>query len=132
VGQWIAEQQPRVQGLAYSAPIYDDVTKATEAPYPAACVRSENNGCRCYSQQGTRLDVPLELCGQIIERGFFVAWKPLQKAGPGDGRYDGREAAGVPAVPMAWRPVEGDRAPETRQGGAIRFDEPASVKDRKG
>lgn len=68
---WMAARQPRVQGFAYTAPAYDDVTRPVRAPYPAACV-SARTKCRCYSQQGTRLDVPKDTCEQIADRGFFV------------------------------------------------------------
>jgi len=65
---------PRVPGLAYTAPVYDDVTKPTRAPYPAACIDLPSKGCRCYSQQATRLDVPAPMCKQIAPTGFFMAW----------------------------------------------------------
>lgn len=34
--EWIAAQRPRVEGLAYTAPVYDDVTKPVRAPYPVS------------------------------------------------------------------------------------------------
>ena len=70
---WIAEHKPRVDGLAYTAPVYDDVTKPVRAPYPAACIASKAR-CSCYSEQATRLDMSDQLCRQIVERGFYVAW----------------------------------------------------------
>lgn len=109
---WIAEQQPRIAGLAYSAPTYDDVTKPTEAPFPAACIKSADR-CRCYSQQATVLDVPSDLCGQIVARGFFVAWKrPVERPaayGQGGGRgatgdLPVMEAGGSGPVTETWRP----------------------------
>lgn len=71
--QYIAQFQPRLQGLEYTAPVYDDVTKPVRAPYPAACIRSKTR-CQCYSQQGTHLDVPKDLCEGISAGGFFMAW----------------------------------------------------------
>ena len=44
-------------------------------PVPAACV-SMRGVCRCYSQQGTRLQVNLEQCQQIVQNGFFLAFDP--------------------------------------------------------
>ena len=86
--QWLAHFQPRVHGLAYTAPVYDTVTQPVRAPYPAACVQSPSKGCRCYSQQATRLDVPKALCMSLSEGGFFIAWG------------DGVQSAGVlPAQP---------------------------------
>ena len=71
--QWLADRTPRVPALQYTAPVYDEVTKPVTAPYPAACA-SMGTKCRCYSQQGTILDVPKDTCESIIERGFFVDW----------------------------------------------------------
>lgn len=70
---YVAQHQPRVAGLAYTAPVYDDVVRPVRAPYPAACVANKSR-CQCYSEQGTRLDMPPELCRSMVEKGFYVAW----------------------------------------------------------
>lgn len=70
---------PRVPGLPHTAPRYDGVTEATVAPYPAACVASVSL-CRCFTQQGTRLQVPADLCKQIVAGGFFMDWEPPARA----------------------------------------------------
>ena len=87
--EYLAAFVPRVEGLAYTAPVYDEVTRPTEAPYPAACIYSESKPCRCFSQQGTRLEMPKDLCVSIADGGFFVAWSqkvaaaiPLSSPGP--------------------------------------------------
>ncbi|MES2092121.1 MAG: zonular occludens toxin domain-containing protein [Pseudomonadota bacterium] len=69
----VESYRPRVLGLAYTAPAYDEVTRPVRAPIPAACVSSKNR-CQCYTQQGTKLEVPAALCAGIVEGGFFVAW----------------------------------------------------------
>jgi len=67
---------PRVQGLPHTAPVYDDVTRPIEAPYPAACLNMPSkHRCTCYTQQATKLDVPPQICEQIAAGGFFLAWK---------------------------------------------------------
>lgn len=71
--QYLAQFEPRVTGLHYTAPVYDEVTKPTIAPYPAACV-SMGDKCGCYSQQGTRLETPKDLCLSVVAGGFFVPW----------------------------------------------------------
>lgn len=71
---YIALQVPRVPGFAYTAPVYDQVTQVTEAPYPAACVKSSSR-CTCYSQQATVLEVGDAICAQIVAKGFFLGWK---------------------------------------------------------
>lgn len=72
--EYVASYQPRVPGLEFTAPIYDEVTRPTVAPYPAAAVQLGNE-CRAYTQQGTRLDMPQDLCQDIVARGFFITWE---------------------------------------------------------
>jgi zona occludens toxin len=65
---------PRVEGFAHSAPRYDETTRAVLAPYPAACVNMGKR-CECYTQQATRLPVPLATCLSIVKAGFFIDWE---------------------------------------------------------
>lgn len=72
----------RVPGLPQTAPIYDEVTKPSLAPYPAACLASKAR-CQCYTQQATRIDTPDQLCREIAAGGFFVGWTlPAAQAVP--------------------------------------------------
>ena len=71
--EYVAQFQPRVSGLAYTAPVYDEVTKPVRAPYPAACVQGKSR-CQCYTQQGTKLETDKALCEGIVAGGFFMAW----------------------------------------------------------
>lgn len=73
VAQYVEQFQPRVAGLAYTAPAYDDITRPVSAPYPAACV-SMGDKCKCYTTQGTALETGKDLCRQIVSGGFYVAW----------------------------------------------------------
>lgn len=70
---WIEQQTPRLEGLPFTAPAYDNVTQPTRAPYPAACVMSKSR-CQCYTQQATKLTMSDDLCRQIAQNGFFKAW----------------------------------------------------------
>lgn len=72
--QYLARYDARVEGLDYTAPAYDDLTKPVVAPFPAACVAAGDR-CVCYSQQATVLEVGPDLCRSIVQRGFFVAWR---------------------------------------------------------
>ena len=82
VEEYALAYRARVPGLAHTAPIYDDVTKPVEAPYPAACV-SMKGTCRCYSQQATKLAVASDVCEQIVAGGYFVGWsRPVVQAVP--------------------------------------------------
>jgi hypothetical protein len=93
--EWVAEYQPRVEGLAYTAPVYDEVTKPVRAPYPAACLASKAR-CGCYTDQGTRLDMPDTLCRQIVERGFYVAWDASRGHSGGSGPAERSTAVARP------------------------------------
>lgn len=68
--QYIEAYQPRIAGLYHTAPRYDQVTTPTRAPFPDACLATSRS-CKCYSNQGTQLDVPNDLCRQIVDKGFF-------------------------------------------------------------
>lgn len=86
--QYVEQHRPRIEGLAYSAPVYDEKTKPVHVPYPAACIQSATR-CSCYTQQATRLDVTDQLCKTIVQGGFFIAWdtsgnavQKIQQAAP--------------------------------------------------
>jgi len=81
VGQYVAAYAPRLAGLAYTAPVYDEVTKPTRAPVPAACVRGRDR-CVCYSQDGTRLAMEPYLCSSIVDNGYFVPFDVKGANGP--------------------------------------------------
>lgn len=70
---YVASFQPRIEGLAYTAPRYDDQTKPVTVPYPAACIKMAKR-CECYTQQATKLPVPESLCLQIVKGGYFNDW----------------------------------------------------------
>lgn len=109
--EYVQQYTPRVAGLDYTAPIYDELTKPKRVPVPAACVTFKD-GCKCYTQQGTRLAVEKAQCGQIVQDGFFMAFDPdgeaarpvqQQTAAPAP------VAAAVPepvAAPVAAQPVQ--------------------------
>lgn len=95
--EYVDQFEPRVTGLAYTAPVYDEVTKPVEAPYPAACI-ADAKRCQCYTQQATRIDVPAAICRQVAEGGFFVAWAKPGAAGQASRPYGVIEAPGAPVA----------------------------------
>lgn len=106
--QYLDERMPRIEGLAHTAPVFDQVTEPSRAPYPAACVEMSGT-CRCYTDQGTRLDTPGGICRQIVANGYFVEWETDRKE---SGRRDERRVSdGRPADRIT---VEPDR-----KGGSI-------------
>jgi len=96
--EYVASYVPRVPGLQYTAPAYDELTKPSRVPVPAACVQIRG-GCECWTQQGTHLETTQQICDQVVKRGFFEAFDA-------DGRMarnqERMQAASQPAsVPVA-------------------------------
>lgn len=83
---------PEVDGFPWSAPMYREAfSDVQDWPKPSACYTSERTGCRCFTQQGTPLDVPDEMCLAIVSGGFFdhtrpVAGRDSSLGGEGGGR----------------------------------------------
>lgn len=90
VSEYAALHRPRVEGLQYTAPVYDQVMQVQSAPVPVGCLASIAK-CRCYTEQGTPLGVPKDLCEKIAESGYFQFWRPsgsTQGGSQGRGRPD--------------------------------------------
>lgn len=75
---YLAMQTPRVTGLPQSAPRYDALTAPVRVPVPAMCVqigsvRSESGhvDCKCFTQQGTPMGVPFNMCLEFARNGYF-------------------------------------------------------------
>lgn len=102
---YIASYHPRIEGLPHTAPRYDELTKPTEVPRPAACV-SMGARCGCYTQQGTPIQMPDNLCRQIVKHGYFQEFQTgpqdkLQGGNPGQGltNVQGARQEGASARP---------------------------------
>jgi zona occludens toxin len=74
---FVYSNTPRVAGLPHTAPKYDELTKPNRVPVPAACIQRGRldgpNGvtCKCYSQQGTAMGVPIDMCMAFARDGYF-------------------------------------------------------------
>lgn len=65
--------KPRIKGLAHTAPAYDELTKPQRAP-KTICIRvhrSSGSMCNCFTEQATRLQVPLNRCSNIVDNGLY-------------------------------------------------------------
>lgn len=99
--EWIAERVPRVPDIPSSAPMYDDLTKPVSYPKfyciatrdetllerhaQAMTIQTRNGvreGCRCNTQQGSRLNVSFEFCMNVVQNGYFDPAKPDIQAQP--------------------------------------------------
>ena len=75
---FLERHQPRIEGLDWTAPVYDEVREVKTFPRPQ-CMRSERTQvCNCYTQQATPLEVPPEVCNNIVDGGWF---NPYQEEG---------------------------------------------------
>lgn len=79
--RYLQDRVPRVHGLAHTAIAYDELTKPTQVPYPAGCVRSAAKGCKCFTDQATPLAVPSDLCEAIVAGGYFVDFRKESERG---------------------------------------------------
>jgi hypothetical protein len=75
MAHYVQMNTPRIDGLAQTAPKYDELTKPTRVPVPAACIQVADK-CRCFSQQGTSLDVKYSMCIEFARNGFFQEFDP--------------------------------------------------------
>lgn len=67
---------PRVSGLPQTAPKYDQLTVPVRVPVPAACIQRGDIqkgqvSCKCYTQQGTPMQVEFNMCIEFAQHGFF-------------------------------------------------------------
>jgi hypothetical protein len=94
-GDYVVAHTPRIPDVPSSAPIYDELTKPQTYPKPV-CVSTKDeallermgtkltidiykgrvHGCRCNTQQGTRLNVSFQACMNYVENGAFDPAKP--------------------------------------------------------
>lgn len=103
--EYAARYQPRIPGLPHTAPAFDEVTRPSQAPFPAACLASKTR-CQCYSQQATRIDAPDQLCRDIAAGGFFISWnQPVAQAVPVAPQAAGPAPVAVAAPPAQLAPV---------------------------
>ena len=71
---WLAVHIPVVEGMPWTAPIFNAVFKIVTFPWPHCVVIVDNfvDQCQCYTQQVTRmLDVDDRVCRQIATQGWF-------------------------------------------------------------
>lgn len=67
----LSRYQERLQGMPWTAPIYDEVRPVVSYPRPAACIKSDK-GCTCYTQQATPLSgVSDAFCENHVKNGYF-------------------------------------------------------------
>ncbi len=68
----IEDFTPVLPTMPYTAPYYKDIAQPQTFPRFAGCMRSfhkarQEEVCRCVTQQGTTLSVPLEQCAAVVD-----------------------------------------------------------------
>lgn len=94
--------KPRVSGLPHTAPVYDKLNEPKQRPMPNCVVFERTGDCMCYTQQATKMDVPFDICHNIVANGYFDPAKPLNKKT--DRRIAKREMGGEQASAAAAEP----------------------------
>lgn len=88
--EWLDVHTPRIDGLDFTAPIYDSVREVVEYPIPQCIHNVTTDVCRCYTQQATRMSIEKEMCLDLIENGFFDYARSQQKHALGQLPHRGR------------------------------------------
>lgn len=98
--EYVRSYQPRLEGLAHTAPAYDELTKPKVAPLPAACVENKSNGCKCFTQQATPYATTLDICRQIVRNGIFLAFaEPTKGEVASSAETRSKADSAAPSVP---------------------------------
>lgn len=120
--EYLAARTPRVPDVPWSAPIYDELTKPVSYPKPVCAAtrdpdligrmgsrlvvdihRGRLYGCRCNTQQGTRMIVSFSACISYVESGAFDPAKPDSLAHPAT-QPESASGRGLPEVRGSTRP----------------------------
>lgn len=115
---------PRMPFLPWSAPFYDDVQGVESAPRVTGCYSHRwSDGrleCRCTTQQGSRADIPRDLCMQYLERGVFDGSRPdADPKAYNVAKLEARDAAAMQQESGAFTSTA-QPAPEASRGGERR------------
>lgn len=88
-GKWM---KPRVSGVPWSAPMFDHLeVKAQPRLY---CVAVDDGRCSCNTEQGTRYEVPVKQCRQIVSDGMYNPFQaPLGHDGDTSGGDDTKQVS---------------------------------------
>jgi len=69
--QYLAAYTPRIEGLPFTAPIYDDLQKPKTVPKMLCVIRESSGFCYCKTEQMTTIDISVDMCHQIVKNGIY-------------------------------------------------------------
>lgn len=101
--QYVVNFSPRQMDYPESAPAYDAIRAIKTYPVVAGCVKVAAK-CQCYSQQGTRLELSIQRCLDILANKVFDPYRdsPVIVASA-----EGHRTAGEGAGAVGTHAVEG-------------------------
>lgn len=77
---YLEQFTPKHPNFPESAPAYDAMRVVKAMPVVAGCIKTAN-WCRCYSQQGTQLDIQVQRCSDYVANKVFDPYRePVQIA----------------------------------------------------
>lgn len=99
-GWHIDNWEPRHPHYPESAPAYDHLTEVKSFPKLSACVDHEFKGCNCYTQQGTWVDIPYDVCMEKTRTWHFDPYRePGTTPQELPGISQSPQVVGSPALP---------------------------------
>lgn len=119
--EYLADSQPRIEGIYATAPKYDQITQPVDAPWPSVCLITkyydQEHGkkvdkCGCLDQQGNRYGASDSLCRNIAMNGIFKDWGQPKNNGEVAAGASGAQRTNAPApnVPESGPATAGNSA----------------------
>jgi len=113
--EWVARMVPRVDGLLWTAPLFDDRKPVSEPE--TYCMAMEPDRCACISEQGTKIKMQYDACMSIVRNGVYNPYrKPRQERQPFEARREPNSSAVVVQAPVVEK--EPVAAPLKKHAGA--------------
>lgn len=92
----MSDYKPRIDGMPWTAPVYDEVREVKQYPWPNCVIRESTGDCNCYSQQATKMSVDQHTCTNIVRNGIFDNAKGIP-----DGKGEGSQVLAERSQPQA-------------------------------
>jgi hypothetical protein len=98
---WLNDFVPAVAGLPHTAPAYQSIAKVTAMPIVVGCV-SQSKQCKCYTSQGTPVDMSIDACFLRIAH---TAFNPFLKEKRKNNRFSRSKSSSKPITSATASPT---------------------------
>ena len=68
---FVTMMKPQIPNMPHTAPFYAEIYKARDFPRPQCIASGDSSRCSCLSQQGTKMDMSMRVCLDIVKNGVF-------------------------------------------------------------